>query len=120
MPYIRRRHRYEHVEVAERALGKPLPKGAIVHHVNGVKTDNCPENLVVCQDQAYHKLLHQRMRARDACGNPNWRCCKWCKKWDDPANGMAVTSKDAIHRACHAERERIARAEGRRRPPRAA
>lgn len=52
----------EHVHVAEQALGKKLPKGAEVHHVNGIKWDNCPTNLVVCPDQAYHKLLHKRMK----------------------------------------------------------
>jgi hypothetical protein len=31
--------RYEHIVLAERALGKPLPAGAEVHHVNGDKSD---------------------------------------------------------------------------------
>ena len=53
----------EHVLVAERALGKPLPKGAIVHHVNGKPWDNfTPFNLVVCPNQDYHLLLHRRAR----------------------------------------------------------
>src|SRR5437879_6088057 len=47
----------EHIYKAEQALGKPLPKGAIVHHMNGVKYDNdTPLNLVVCPNQAYHLL----------------------------------------------------------------
>lgn len=54
---------YEHVYLAELALGKPLPKGAVVHHMNEDKTDNfTPFNLVVCPDQSYHALLHKRMR----------------------------------------------------------
>ena len=53
---------YEHVLVAERALGKPLPKGAIVHHMNCDRKDNRPENLVICPNEAYHRLIHKRMR----------------------------------------------------------
>lgn len=53
-----------HVLVAERALGKHLPKGAIVHHVDGDTRNNTPSNLVICQNQAYHCLLHKLARAR--------------------------------------------------------
>lgn len=52
----------EHVAVAEKALGKPLPKGAVVHHVDLNKQNNVGSNLVVCPNQAYHLLLHKRMR----------------------------------------------------------
>lgn len=58
------RTRSAHQRVAERALGKPLPAGAEIHHVNGDPKDNRPANLVICQDAAYHDLLHARARAR--------------------------------------------------------
>jgi hypothetical protein len=74
----------EHQLIAERALGKPLPKGAQVHHWDENKSNNSPENLVVCPSDAYHKLLHQRQRALNACGNANYRKCQFCKKWSDP------------------------------------
>lgn len=53
----------EHVLIAERALGKALPAGAEVHHVNEDRADNRRGNLVVCQDRAYHLLLHWRAAA---------------------------------------------------------
>lgn len=54
---------YEHVLLAEQALGRKLPKGAVVHHMNNKPWDNyTPLNLVICPDQAYHMLLHRRMK----------------------------------------------------------
>ncbi len=72
----------EHVLVAERALGRHLPAGAVVHHVNTERTDNRPSNLVVLQDGREHAQLHRRLRVLRAGGNP-WR--DWvCGKCDTP------------------------------------
>lgn len=62
---------YRHVIVAEAALGKHLPDGVEVHHVDENKQNNANSNLVICQDSAYHSLLHVRARAVRAGGNPN-------------------------------------------------
>lgn len=53
---------FQHVIVAEKALGYALPEGVLVHHVNEIKTDNRNQNLVICENAAYHNLLHLRMR----------------------------------------------------------
>jgi HNH endonuclease len=60
----------EHVLVVERILGRYLDSNHPIHHVNGIKTDNRPENLVVCEDPSYHILLHKRARIIEAGGDP--------------------------------------------------
>lgn len=68
---------YQHILVAERALGHALPAGAEVHHFDENQRNNAGGNLVICQDRAYHKLLHVRARTVRAGGNPNTHkvCC---------------------------------------------
>lgn len=67
-PNLKPNHVFEYVLIAEKALGKYLPPAAVIHHVNGDPTDNRKNNLVICQDHAYHALIHARMRKRDERG----------------------------------------------------
>lgn len=103
----------EHVMVAEKALGKPLPVGAIVHHVDENKGNNRNNNLVICQDNAYHKLLHRRMDAFKASGHCDWRKCPYCHEHDDPQNMRAEKSGRFVHRECSARARRNATAKRR-------
>ena len=91
----------EHIFLAENALGKPLPEKAVVHH-------HTQEQLVICQDQAYHLFIHQRKRAYDACGHANWRKCTICKLHDDPIQ-LSIGKQG---QACHPECRRFYRVNG--------
>lgn len=97
-----RRKTLEQRQIVLKILGRPLPKGALVHHVNEIKSDNRHCNLVICQDTAYHALLHRRMKAKAACGNADWERCSICKQWGPPTE---VTRKKShpYHRKCAAE-----------------
>lgn len=63
---------------AEEVLGHSLPPTAVVHHHDS-------ETLIICQDQAYHLLIHIRTKAYLACGNADWRKCIYCKQYDNPS-----------------------------------
>ena len=97
----------EHILVAEQALGKLLPSAAHVHHVNEKRAENHKNNLVICQDSAYHMVLHRRMRALKASGNPHYRKCQFCRQHDDPAH-MWVHPNGGVanHRQCAAAYQR--------------
>ena len=99
------RRTYQHIVVAEKALGRPLPDGAVVHHANENKKDNRPDNLVICPSEAYHQLLHRRMKAIAVCGNPDWRKCWVCQKYDEPsALKFRKNGKQCAHLACEQEK----------------
>lgn len=111
--YIGRRaggtFRYEHREWAARALGKPLPPRAVVHH----QTD---EQLAILPDQRDHMQLERRLRVLRAGGDP-WAdaYCSvgrhvapldrfWRRK---TASGKhAIGALTTICRDCHRDRRR--------------
>jgi hypothetical protein len=69
---------YAHRLRAMKALGHALPPKAVVHHVDGTKGVSSP--LVICQDTAYHWLLHNRTNVLRAGGNPNTqKLCRRCR-----------------------------------------
>ena len=95
---------YQHVLIAEKALGGYLPDKAQVHHVDYDHTNNSKDNLVICQDNAYHKLLHQRTDALRACGHADWRRCKFCKEYG-PGDEVKVYKGQGsgMHLSCQRE-----------------
>ncbi len=53
--------RHEHRVVAEQILGRPLKAGEIVHHRDGNKRNNNPENLIIFDSQSEHAKHHAEM-----------------------------------------------------------
>lgn len=54
---------YEHVLVWEQAHKQPVPTGWVIHHLNGCRDDNRPENLVALPTKK-HALILQAVGER--------------------------------------------------------
>ncbi|MDP2727802.1 MAG: HNH endonuclease signature motif containing protein, partial [Dehalococcoidia bacterium] len=52
------KYKAEHRIVAEGLIGRTLRQGEVVHHLNGVRDDNRPDNLMVMTDRVH--LAHHR------------------------------------------------------------
>lgn len=52
--------RHEHRTVMEQILGRPLRPGEVVHHIDGNKRNNSPDNLMLFASQTEHARWHKK------------------------------------------------------------
>jgi hypothetical protein len=93
-------HTFEHILMCEKVLGKSLPKGVVIHHVNEKRNDNHNGNFVICQNIAYHMILHKRIKALKISGHADWEKCQFCGEYDDTSNIFHSKYGQKYHREC--------------------
>lgn len=91
---------YYHTIVVEKNLGKQLPEGALVHHINYNKSDNRIHNLLICKNSFHHGEIHRQTDAFKACGNASWLRCVHCKKYDSPKTIYTDNASRYYHKNC--------------------
>ena len=94
--------------VAERVLGRPLPIGSVVHHLDGDYTNDDQRNLAIFPSKAYHNLIHARMDALAVTGNADSRKCQYCGTWglaDESWSLIMKGGRRSWHKKCRAEYE---------------
>ena len=92
-------NKFEHRVIASKALGKPLKRSYRVHHIDEVRDNNENRNLVLCENQSYHRLLHLRSRSLEASGHPDYFYCPECKAWK-PQSEFSLKKNGGLCKPC--------------------
>lgn len=96
---------FEHILVMEEKIGRFVTREERVHHINGDRSDNRPENLHLCSSHAEHMDLHRQMDAIAAGGESDWRMCNRCHQYDSPDN-LRIKGDYVQHPECEKQYRR--------------
>lgn len=81
--------RYDHQDVAEQSIGRPLQSDEVVHHRDGDTSNNDPSNLQV-MTRAEHMRLHAGTTHRWA---GQWDCCVECGTTERRHHGRGLCER---------------------------
>jgi hypothetical protein len=75
---------FAHIVEYEKHTGARVPEHCVVHHINGIKTDNRPQNLVM-MTRKEHVVFHHTGQKRSA--ETKGKISRWAKeRLTDPSN----------------------------------